>query len=425
MSASQAERRGFESHRPLHTTSLDEPMVLPAAQLVSQLNAKKNDFLQYDSELSQVWRAYQQALNHAQALSPAQLLTTIPQEIEWSGARPLEPWPQEWRIPLGMSWPHRDAARSWAKEQLQGVTTIAVDGSQILPTEEISTPVGVVQAGWFINPHCPDQPYSKDIHLELITPAELWQARQHYNQDQPHRFSERFIHLKRFQLELATLRQLIATRSLPRQTLALFDGSLVLTFAESYDHQWQQQYVQGICDTLQQSEQQQVPLVAYIDYSQARDLVTLLCHTHHLRRTNQIFDCHLLNDVLSQWGDRSPFFVCDRGDEDGSAAILGTYGTWSHQIGFCYLKAHQGYPVRLELPVWIYTAGLLNSVIRWLCGELISGQGYPYALEAADQVAVLQRSDRQAFLKQLQQWAEQVGVELRFSRKWVSKQSRR
>lgn len=64
-------------------------------------------------------------------------------------------------------------------------------------------------------------------------------------------------------------------------------------------------------------------------------------------------------------------------------------------------------------------------MIRWLCGELITGQGYPYALEAADQLAVLQGSDRQAFLKQLQVWAEGVGMELRFSRKWVSKQQRR
>ncbi len=398
-------------------------MVLPLGQLVNQLNAKKSDFLQYDSELSNVWRTYQQALVTAQAQSPAALLDQISPEIVWCGARTLEPWHDQWRIPLGETWPHREAARAWAKEQLQGVVTIAVDGSQILPAQEISTPIGVVQAGWFINAHCADQPYCKDIRLELITPAELRQARQHYDQAQPHRFNERFVHLRRFQLELATLRELMAAQS--PSSFALFDGSLVATFAESYHHSWQQQYVQAICETLQQSQQQQVPLVAYIDHSQARDLVTLLRHTHHLEATNQITDAQLLKGVLTHWGDRSPFFVCDRGGEDGTAAILATYGAWSHQVGFCYLKAHQGDPVRLELPVWIYTSGLLNQVIRWLCGELIIGQGYPYALEAADQAAVLQERDRQAFLKQFQLWAEQVGIDLRFSRKWVSKQLRR
>lgn len=400
-------------------------MVLPLAQLVSQLNAKKSDFLQYDSKLSQAWRTYQQALDHAQALSPTDLLDRVPTEVARCGARPLEPWQRQWRVPLGVSWPHRDAARSWAKEQLQGITTIAVDGSQILPTEEISTPVAVVQAGWFINPHCPDQPYSKDVHLELITPAELWQARHQYGQVQTHRFAERLTHLKRFQLELATLRQLIATWGVPHQTLALFDGSLVATFAESYDGHWQQQYVEAICTTLDYTQQKQVPLLAYIDQSQARDLVTLLRYTHRLEVTTQIPDAHLLNGLLCEWGDRSPFFICNRGSDDGSAAILDTYGPWSQQIGFCYLKAHQGYPVRLELPIWIYKAGLLNSVIHWLCGELIAGQGYPYTLEAADQVAALQTSDRQIFLRQIQQWSEQVGIELRFSRKWVSKQFRR
>lgn len=81
--------------------------------------------------------------------------------------------------------------------------------------------------------------------------------------------------------------------------------------------------------------------------------------------------------------------------------------------------------MHLELPLWIYEAGLLDQVICWLGSELITGQGYPYTLAAMDQLAVLQGSDRQALLKQLQVWAEGVGMELRYSRKWVNKQQRR
>ncbi len=392
-------------------------MVLPLSQLVQQLNHKKAEFLSYDTALAQVRQAYQQALGKWQKETIPNITAAIDPEISNWGARPIEPWHQGWRIPLGVQWPHRQAARDWATSQLMNVTTIAVDGSQIVPSEELFLPVGVVQAGWFLNPHRRDRPYAKEIALELITPAELRQAEEQLRQPQIYRFHERYIHLRRFELELKTLRERMAEVTAP--ALLLFDGSFVATFAESYAPEWQGRYVAALRQTLEASLQQRIPVVAYIDSSQARDLVTLLGHLDHLAPSPHLSDAQLLNTVLTQWGDRSPLFVCDRG------GILENYGAWVKGIGFCYLKAHQGYPVRLELPLWIYEAGLLDQVIRWLCGELISGQGYPYALEAADQLAVLQGSDRQAFLKQLQVWAEGVGMELRFSRKWVSKQQRR
>ncbi|WNC86438.1 DNA double-strand break repair nuclease NurA [Thermosynechococcus sp. QKsg1] len=392
-------------------------MVLPLSQLVQQLNHKKAEFLSYDTALAQVRQAYQQALKTWQQQTIADITAAIDPQISDWGARPIEPWPQGWRIPLGVQWPHRQAAREWAMTQLMDVTTVAVDGSQIVPSEELFLPVGVVQAGWFLNPHRRDRPYAKEIVLELITPAELRQAEEQLRQPQIYRFHERYIHLRRFELELKTLRERMAEVTAP--ALLLFDGSFVATFAESYAPEWQRRYVAALCQTLAASRQHQIPLVAYIDSSQARDLVTLLGHLEQLAPSPHLSDAQLLSTVLTQWGDRSPVFICDRG------GILENYGAWAKGIGFCYLKAHQGYPVRLELPLWLYEAGLLDQVIRWLCGELITGQGYPYALGAADQLAVLQGSDRQAFLKQLQVWAEGVGMELRFSRKWVSKQQRR
>ncbi|QEQ01926.1 DNA double-strand break repair nuclease NurA [Thermosynechococcus sp. CL-1] len=392
-------------------------MVLPLSQLVQQLNHKKAEFLSYDTALAQVRQAYQQALKTWQQQTIADITAAIDPQIPDWGARPIEPWHQGWRIPLEIQWPHRQAAQEWAMTQLMDVTTVAVDGSQIVPSEELFLPVGVVQAGWFLNPHRRDRPYAKEIVLELITPAELRQAEEQLRQPQIYRFHERYIHLRRFELELKTLRERMAEVTAP--ALLLFDGSFVATFAESYAPEWQRRYVAALCQTLAASRQHQIPLVAYIDSSQARDLVTLLGHLEQLAPSPHLSDAQLLSTVLTQWGDRSPVFICDRG------GILENYGAWAKGIGFCYLKAHQGYPVRLELPLWLYEAGLLDQVIRWLCGELITGQGYPYALEAADQLAVLQGSDRQAFLKQLQVWAEGVGMELRFSRKWVSKQQRR
>jgi len=57
--------------------------------------------------------------------------------------------------------------------------------------------------------------------------------------------------------------------------------------------------------------------------------------------------------------------------------------------------------------------------------EIIIGQGYPYAIETADQTAVLTTEDRQTFYRLLQEWANQEDLKLRFSRKMMSKARRR
>jgi hypothetical protein len=95
------------------------------------------------------------------------------------------------------------------------------------------------------------------------------------------------------------------------------------------------------------------------------------------------------------------------------------------RVGYLYLKTHDGYPARLELPLWIAEAGRLDTILDWVRGEVIIGSGYPYVIETADQVAVLQADDRYHFYRILQDWAEQQGIHLRLSRKMVSKVRRR
>ena len=77
------------------------------------------------------------------------------------------------------------------------------------------------------------------------------------------------------------------------------------------------------------------------------------------------------------------------------------------------------------MPLWMYEEGLVDRVMDWVRGEVIIGSGYPYVIETADQTAVLQAEDRQAFFRILQTWAEQEDLNLRFSRKMVSKVRRR
>src|SRR5215470_17400929 len=64
-------------------------------------------------------------------------------------------------LPFGRVFAHHEDARAWA-ECLRGMTTLAVDGSQLMPWRDASVPVALVQAGIFENPHQPPTPYVKD-----------------------------------------------------------------------------------------------------------------------------------------------------------------------------------------------------------------------------------------------------------------------
>jgi hypothetical protein len=55
----------------------------------------------------------------------------------------------------------------------------------------------------------------------------------------------------------------------------------------------------------------------------------------------------------------------------------------------------------------------------------VVGNGYPYALETADAVAVITRRDRERFYRVFQGFAEEEGLGLQFSRKASSKKGRR
>jgi hypothetical protein len=145
----------------------------------------------------------------------------------------------------------------------------------------------------------------------------------------------------------------------------------------------------------------------------------MLHHGVSLCKTDHIHDAQILGPLMN-WGDRIPLHQCDRG------GILNSYEEMSNSIYFTYLKTtREGYPARLEIPKWIWEAGQVEKLINRVRAEVIVGGGYPYAIETADQTAVIQNQDRQLFYRILQEWANQEAIGLRFSRKIVSKLRRR
>ena len=390
-------------------------MTLKPSDILDLLRKKRGDFAAFDQTTLQALEKYRRALATASQATADSLLEQLAEYVTNDrGAEPLEPlgtYPN-WLMPSGLIWQSREESHQWVRDRLTGVATFAVDGSQIYPSKDFSIPVALVQIGWFENRHQPGGQYEKDIAVDVMTPADL---KANTSGDPV----DRRVNMRRFEMETERLVQYMEDRAGCGDCLAFLDGSLVTTFAEAFDEKTQQHYIDCVVRLLQASEQYRVPLVGYIDTSYARDLTLMLQRlSPGLPDAPAIHDASLMRGM--QWGDRTPFFRCRR------AGILRQYpGALSSRIGFTYLKAHDGFPVRLELPTWIYEDGLLEKVLDWVRGEVIIGSGYPYVIETADQTAVLKMDDRQTFYRLLQEWAEEENLHLRLSRKMVSKARRR
>ena len=68
---------------------------------------------------------------------------------------------------------------------------------------------------------------------------------------------------------------------------------------------------------------------------------------------------------------------------------------------------------------------LLEEVLDTVRAECVIGLGYPYALETADQTAVITMRDREIFLGALQEFASREKLNFNVSRKNASKGRRR
>jgi NurA domain len=393
-------------------------MPLKPSQIIDSLQRKRDDFSRFDADTLKLIELYRSALRQAMRLSNAELEARLQTQPN-CGALPLEALDAEaklgWILPFEQSWGSREESLAWVRRKLLGVSTFAVDGSQIYPGRDLSIPIALVQIGWFENLHVPDGEYVKDIATDVMTPAELRAERGD--------MADRKVNLRRFEMEIERIIQYFEDNRDSETALAFFDGSLVASFAEAFDDKTRQVYVNAICKLLEASQYFRVPVVGYIDTTSARDLTAMLQQLNDLPEPGAIQDAQLLNKIDGRemaWGDRTPIFLCRR------SGILSQYTEASGPIAFCYLKTNRdSLPARLEMPLWMYEAGIADRVIDWVRGEVIIGSGYPYVIETADQVAVVKGEDRQAFYKLFQKWAEGEHLKLRLSRKMVSKMRRR
>jgi len=179
-------------------------------------------------------------------------------------------------------------------------------------------------------------------------------------------------------------------------------------------------YISAALSLLEASEECRVPLIGYIDTSYARDVTTLLGRLfEQLPETKHLHDALLWQGAL-EWGDRTPAFISARGD------VLGKYGRFHEQVAFVYIQtvSHRP-PARLEFPRWMLEGGVLDAVLDVVRAEVIIGNGYPYAIETADAVAVISMRCREQFYYLFQVFAARNDLGLSFSSKALSKSRRR
>lgn len=420
--------------------------MLYAQKIAAALEDKRASFSRQEDTFGGALIAYRTALadlgQHfpAQSALEAQLAkrATPPgkgQQGAAIGARPMHaysPWAASWVAgavpvaPFGQTFAHHEAARVWAESVIAGTTTVAVDGSQIMPWRDASIPVALVQAGIFVNPHDAAQPYVKDVLVEILGPDDLSPPPEVADTEQHLQLAaEEIVNLHRFQLEARTLAQWMRAWRPQRHTptpLAILDGSLIVSFALTMPPQLRNAYVTAVTNLLTASEETRVPLIAYIDTSFARDLTTMLRAAfpeRELDDSKRIHDGLLWGDVLA-WGDATVPWLSARGD------VLAAYGEQSGSVAFTYMRAAADRPpARIEMPRWVVESDQYAHVLDVLRAELIVGNGYPYAIETADAVAVIAVEDRARFYRMFQQFAETSGLPLSFSRKSLSKSRRR
>lgn len=327
------------------------------------------------------------------------------------------------------TWTNHEAARVWAFEILDKRTTFAADGSQLFIEREVSLPVAAVQIGWFENPHDDARGYEKNARFFVLSPEDLLK-----DQEEPV-IPETRVGQKRFEAEVEKAKEFLNKKTgwqerNERMPLAFFDGTLLISFALPRT-QLQEGFINTMVSLVKLSRETRVPLVGYVDRSYARDLLGLLDALGGKRNENKrtLDDASILHaaaseaaPILKNWGDRTVFCYSKR---RGLNAFI-DLETQKSIVGFCYLQTtSDNPPARLDVPAWIYEENLLNEVLNVVRAECVIGLGYPYALETADQTAVISLRDREIFLAALQGFADENNLNFRVSRKAASKGRRR
>ena len=397
--------------------------------LTNELDKQRDDFRRFAASQADDLTDYQDKLNRLNQTPFAEILKKL--EGRDAGAIPSDELDRlkTFSVSFVESWNNHEEARAWAYKILEKRTTFAADGSQLFVEREVSLPVAAIQIGWFENPHDDALGYEKNARFFVLSPEELLS-----DQEEPV-IPETRVGQRRFEAEVERAKEFLLKKKgwqqrNERMPLAFFDGTLLISFALPRT-ELQEGFIKTMVGLVKVSCETRVPLVGYVDRSYARDLLGLLDALDGTRNQNKrtVDDASMLCaatdehlPTLKNWGDRTIFCYSKR---RGQNAFIDEE-TGKSIVGFCYLQTtSDSPPARIDVPAWIHEENLLDEVFDTVRAECVIGLGYPYALETADQTAVINLRDREVFLQALQGFAKRNNLDFRFSRKAASKGRRR
>lgn len=398
--------------------------------LTAELHKQREDFQRFAESQDRDLNDYLGKLETLCGSSSASIVEKIGHKDD-AGAMPSEELdPSEnFCFNFDVKWENHEQARRWATDVLEKRTTFAADGSQIYAEKDVSLPVGAIQIGWFENPHDAGRRYEKNAYFEILSPQDLLE-----NQEEPMNPETR-VGERRFHAEIDKISEFLVRKKNWRETgekmpLAFFDNTLIFTLSMTATS-IEKSFLQATLELVRLSEETGVPVIGYVDRSYARDLLNMLDTLYGRTGTGRkiLYDATILHSetsnysrILKNWGDRTCFCYAKRRG-------LGTFidsETGKSAVGFAYLlTTSDNAPVRLDIPSWIYERGLLGEVLNVVRAECVIGLGYPYALETADQMAVIPVRDREIFFRALQDFASREKLGFSVSRKSASKGRRR
>jgi hypothetical protein len=396
-------------------------------RVVSALAARREDFTRDQTLREDQIRQYLGLLDEFGGCALAETTERLT-GLDAPGAIPTEELRRGLVHRFGHVWQNAQEARYWAMNVLENVTTVAVDGSQLIPSKEYGIPIGLVQVAWFVNHHDPAKPYTKDAVVEVLTGTQL------ANHDEMRTLEDRLFHgepvnQRRFALEVEKIVESLGDLSPEKPGLVLFDGSLVASFASQMRIESRDAYVRPLVTALHASTRLRAPLAGYIDTTYSRDVVRMLdsleANGADAEEGRLVFDAELFSSRLGLF-DRTCAFVCARGDILERYIEPDTGSDYSDQVCFTYLQAGATRPpCRIEFPRWIVNENKVDAMMDIIRAEIIVGSGYPYAMEAADAAAVLTTKDRMRFYRLFQDFAGADGLAMAATAKMSSKHRRR
>ena len=402
-------------------------MPLYDRELVSKLEDQAEDF-KVPEERKQSVREYRDAFDNVSSNYSKEEVQEALSEDEFPGALPTDEFDKVsgFSVDFDQSWSSHEEVNVWAVDVLEDRVMIAADGSQIEPIDEFDQPVGLAQAVWLINRHKRGKDYTRDVDMEVLTPEDLLYKDPNTGYVQ---VDDQEVSVSRFELEMKVLCERIEEYAdAERPPVVMYDGSLEISFIQTFDQNTQERYAKAMSRLLAASRHHEVPVIGFTSGSKGRDLAVMLEHLNEVDAPQKIRDFRVLLQELGNWGDRSVLFRTQRGSTMNrlSTSYHGGEYDFSDRLLFTYLNTGSGQSLdRVGIPKWVHEEEMVDEVLSTVRAQAAVGRGFPEILSAADADAVISNTDRDRFLEIMQTFSEANDIDIRWVDKALNKRRRR